>query len=149
MPEKAKYTKEEIIDAIVDMKLNKSASTKFILSFLQTELGYSQSQSYEYLKWARESIAETYNDKNEGAVEEAIGELESVMQYARTNKNYKLWFEVRKELNKIRGIYAAERVEVSGKIDHKITGMDVSIVYTNAIDITDQAKLSDNNETTN
>lgn len=136
MPEKSKYTKEEVIDAVVDMKLNKSASTKFILEFLKNELGYSQSQAYEYLKWARESICETYNDKNIAAVEESIGELESVMQYARTNKNYKLWFEIRKELNKVRGVYAADRIEVTGKIDHSITSIEVNIIDSNYIDIT-------------
>lgn len=143
MSQKSKYTKEEIIDAVIDMKLNKSASTRFILDFLMNELKYSQSQAYEYLKWARESIAETYNDKNVGAVEEAIGELESVMQYARTNKNYKLWFEIRKELNKVRGVYAADRIEVTGKIEHAITAIEVNIIDSNVIDITPESKKLD------
>lgn len=110
---KSQYTKEELITAIIDMRLNKSASVRFILEFLMKDLNYSKSQAYQYIKWAREEITETYKQNNEAAVEESVGQLEDAMQWARTNKNFKLWFELRKELNKIRGNYATEKVDIT------------------------------------
>jgi len=56
------------------------------------------------------------------------------------NKDWRLWNDLRKELNKIQGTYAAQRVEVSGKIDHQITSIEVKIIESGIIDITPEPK---------
>jgi hypothetical protein len=119
---KGKYTKEEIIDIVVTMKLKKSMSITAILDFLMNELGFGKTAAYQYVKWARESIGTTYNELNEAALEEAVGQLEEVMMYASKTKNYKLWLELRKELNKLAGLYV-EKVDLTsnGKDLSKIT----------------------------
>jgi hypothetical protein len=128
---KSQYTKEELITSIIDMRLNKSASVRFILEFLMKDLNYSKSQAYQYIKWAREEITETYKQNNEAAVEESVGQLEDAMQWARTNKNFKLWFELRKELNKIRGNYATEKVDITSAGKALPTEVVVKIINNN------------------
>ena len=109
----AKYKKEDIIDAIVKMRIEKMASTKTIIkNFLMGELGYKQAYSYDLLREARKKIIEYYNVSNEAALEEAIGQMEEMAEDAKRLKNYKLAFEIRKELSKIQGHYV-EKVDLT------------------------------------
>lgn len=113
----AKFKKEDLIDAVVKMRIEKMASTKTIIKgFLMGECGYGQAYAYELLREARKKIVEYYQVSNESAVEEAIGQLEGMAEDAKQSKNYKLAFEIRKELNKIIGAYQAQKVELSGEI---------------------------------
>ena len=69
-----KYKKEDIIDAIVKMRIESGASTKTIIqSFLMGELGYKQSYCYVLLQEARQKIVELYNTKNAELANEALG----------------------------------------------------------------------------
>jgi activator of 2-hydroxyglutaryl-CoA dehydratase len=115
-----KYKKEDLIDAVVKMRVEKMASNKTILEFLKNEIGYKQTYAYEILKEAREKIREIYKLENTAHLEEAIGQLEEMAEDAKKSKNYKLAFEIRKELSKISGHYT-EKIELNGQIDHKVT----------------------------
>lgn len=112
----AQYKKEDIIDAIVKMRTEKMASTKTIIKdFLMGELGYGQSYSYDLLREARNKIVEYYKQSSTSSVEEAIGQLEEMAEIARKDRNYKLAFEIRKELSKIQGHYI-EKIELNGQL---------------------------------
>jgi len=113
-----KYSKEELINSVIKMRLENMASTKTILSFLMTELEYGQTYSYEILKEARQQIQNYYKDLNSASLEEAIGQLEEMAEDAKRKRNYKLAFDIRKELSKIQGHYT-ERIELSGEITYK------------------------------
>jgi hypothetical protein len=109
-----KYKKEDIIDAIVKMRIEKGASTKTILKdFLMGQLKYKQSYSYELLQEARKEIVKLYSTKNEELANEALGQLESMLEDAIKAKNIKLALEVRKEISKLTGLYAAEKVDIT------------------------------------
>jgi hypothetical protein len=109
-----KYKKEDVIDAIVKMRIEKGASTKTILKdFLMGQLNYKQSYSYELLQEARKEIIKLYSTKNEELANEALGQLESMLEDAIKSKNIKLALEVRKEISKLTGLYAAEKVDIS------------------------------------
>lgn len=109
-----KYKKEDIIDAIVKMRIEKGASTKTILKeFLMGQLGYKQSYSYDLLQEARKEIVKLYSTKNEELANEALGQLESMLEDAIKSKNIKLALEVRKEISKLTGLYAAEKVDIT------------------------------------
>jgi cysteinyl-tRNA synthetase len=114
-----KYKREDLIDQIVKMRIDKMCSTKTILEFLQKEIGYKQTYSYELLKDARKKIVEIYSQQNNSSLEEAIGQMENMAEDAKKQKNYKLAFDIRKELSKIQGHYT-DRVELSGSIEHTI-----------------------------
>lgn len=114
----AKFKKEDLIDAVVKMRIEKMASTKTIIKdFLMGECGYGQAYAYELLREARKKIVEYYQVSSESAIEEAIGQLEEMAEDAKGSKNYKLAFEIRKELNKIVGAYQAQKVELSGNVN--------------------------------
>jgi hypothetical protein len=109
-----KYKKEDIIDAIVKLRIEKGASTKTIIqSFLMGELGYKQSYSYQLLQEARSKIVELYDTQNKELANEALGHLESMYEDALKQKNGKLALEIRKEISKLAGLYAATKIDVS------------------------------------
>lgn len=124
---KSSYTKDDLIAHIINLRLVENWSTKSILDFLQNDLGYRVTQSYEYIKWAKEIIKERYQATNDAAVEESIAQYENMIEKAYNSGNYKLWSELKKELNKITGIYAAEKIELSGEIK----GININIIKNN------------------
>ena len=67
------------------------------------EYGYSKPQSYQYLKWMYEEIREDLLIMKENAYEEAIAQYEEMLE--RTAENPKMWSEIRKEYNKLLGLY--------------------------------------------
>ena len=109
-----KYKKEDIIDAIVKMRIEKGSSTKTIIQeFLMNQLGYKQSYSYVLLQEAREKIVSLYNTQNKELANEALGHLESLYEDAIKGKNMKLALEIRKEISKLTGLYAAQKVDIT------------------------------------
>jgi hypothetical protein len=109
-----KYKKEDVIDAIVKMRIEKGSSTKTIIqNFLMGELGYKQSYSYELLQQARIKIVELYDTQNKELANEALGHLESMYEDAIKGKNMKLALDIRKEISKLAGLYAAEKVDIT------------------------------------
>jgi hypothetical protein len=121
---KAAYTKDDLIAQIIRLRLVENWSTKSILDFLQDDLGYGQTQSYEYIKWAKEEIKERYKRTNDAAVEEAIYQYEEMLEKAKSKGDIKLWNELKKELNKITGIYSTQKIELSGEIN----GININII---------------------
>jgi hypothetical protein len=110
---KGQWSKEDIIASVIKMRLEKMASVKTIIDFLMNDLGYSKTQSYEYLKWAREEIKEQYSLMNPAKIEEAIGQYEEALERARAAKDWRLWNDLRKELNKIEGNHAAQKTDIT------------------------------------
>jgi hypothetical protein len=109
-----KYKKEDIIDAIVKMRIEKGSSTKTIIQeFLMGQLGYKISYSYTLLQEAREKIVSLYNTQNKELANEALGHLESLYEDAIKGKNMKLALEIRKEISKLTGLYAAQKVDIT------------------------------------
>jgi hypothetical protein len=97
------------------MRIKDCASTRTILDFLQRELGYEQSAAYQYLRWAREEIKEQFNQTNPEAINEAIAQYEEMLQLIKKDKNYKLWNDMNKELNKLKGLYET-KINLSGEV---------------------------------
>ena len=109
-----KYKREDIIDAIVKMRIEKGSSTKTIIDeFLMKQLGYKQSYSYVLLQEARKKIVEIYDVKNKELANEALGHLESMYEDAIGDKNIKIALEIRKEISKLTGLYAAQKVDIT------------------------------------
>lgn len=130
MNRKGTYKKDEVIAKIIDMRLNKMASTKTIIDFLMNPtggLGMSKPQAYDYLKWAREEIKEQYSLTNPAMIEEAIGQYEESLEEARRMKDWRLWNDLKKEFNKIIGITTKQQIDVTSGGD-KIQGITFEII---------------------
>lgn len=109
------YKTEEVVNTLVSMRLSDMASVKTCLEYLK-ELGYKQTYSYQLMKYAAEKIKEYYTDMHTNALEESMGQMESLAEDAKKNKNYKLAFEVRKEMNDIMGLNET-KINLSGNIN--------------------------------
>lgn len=107
------FKTDDIINGIVKMKVEKGASNKTILDFLQNDLGYKQTYSYELLGLARKRIQEIWDKNAEAHLEEAKGQLEDMLESSIRQKNMKLALEIRKEINKLMGLYAAEKIDIT------------------------------------
>jgi hypothetical protein len=110
---KSIYQKEDIIAGVIKMRLEEMASVKTIIDFLTNTIGMSKTTAYEYLKWAREEIRDQYDLMNPSKIEEAIGQYEEALERARALKDWRLWNDLKKELNKIQGVYAKTGIDVT------------------------------------
>ena len=120
------WKKEDIINAIISMRTEKMATTKTILDFLMNDIGYGQTYSYQLIKESREKIIEIYDSNNVSKVEEAMAQLETMLQRSYQKSDYKLSYNIRQELNKLQGLYAAQKIEHSGQVG--FTGLDIQII---------------------
>jgi hypothetical protein len=116
---------ELIINALVKMRVEKWASQRTMLEFLKG-LGYKQTFAYELMAEARKQIVEIFKEEHQEAFAKAVARLEEMIE---TTKNEKIRLEAEKELNKLMGLHRPMKVEVSGKVEHQITGLDVNIQY--------------------
>jgi hypothetical protein len=127
-----KYKREDIITAIIDMRTKKGLSNKSIVEeFLRGQLGYKQSYAYTLLKEAREKISLIYKSNNESSINEAVAQLEELYEKCMRDKNTKQALEVRKELNKLLGLYSAEKIDITSGGD-KIT--EIRLIQVNKKD---------------
>jgi len=87
----------------------KGKSTHTILEFLMETVGMSRKIAYEVLQDAQKYIMEQTNEDMKVALAEAISKLEELYE----SGTDKIRLDVIKEMNKLRGLYAAEKVDVS------------------------------------
>jgi hypothetical protein len=123
------YDREFLVKKIAMMKI-KGKSTYFILEFLQNDIKMGQTTAYEVLRDAQKVINEMQLTEIETAFSEAIAQLEELYE---STSDKKLRLEIRKEISKMRGLYAAQEIKHSGEIG--IQGIDIKII-TNKDDIT-------------
>lgn len=118
------YKTEDIINNIIKMKIEKGASNKTILEFLQNELGYKMTMSYDLMREARKRIQVIWDKNYEAHLEEAKGQLEEMLEKAFKDKNLKLALSVRQELNKLMGLYQAEKIDITLEYKAKFPGVE-------------------------
>lgn len=119
MADKSKFKRQDIVQSIIKMKLEKCASQMTILNFLKNDLGLGQTNAYDLIGEANKVIVETYKDWNKDMIEKAIADLEEQRESAKLTKEKKLVLEITKEINKIKGLYI-ERIDHTSK-GEKIT----------------------------
>lgn len=116
------YDRNFLVKKIAMMRI-KGKSTYFILDFLQTEVKMGQTTAYEILKESQKVINNMLTTEIESAFSEAIAQLEELFE-STTDKRLRL--EVRKEISKMKGLYAAQEIKHSGQVG--FTGLDIQII---------------------
>lgn len=114
-----KYKKDEIVQYIIKMKLEKFCSTKTIIDFICKEFNYKKAYAYVLIKQANDLILEMNKEMNINAMEIAIAELESQREIAKSSGNLKLVFNISTEIYKLKQLYI-ERIQHSGEINYKV-----------------------------
>jgi IS30 family transposase len=111
---KSKWKKDDLIAAVIKMRLEEMSSVKTIIDFLMSDdIGMSKTTAYQYLAWAREEIKDQYDLMNPSKIEEAIGQYEEALERARQIKDWRLWNDLKKEMNKIQGVYAKQTMDIT------------------------------------
>lgn len=119
LSEVKKGEKEQIINALVKMRIEKFSSQKTMLDFLMNQLGYKRTYAYELLDLARKRIGEIFKEEHEDAYEAAVGRLQEIIE---TTTSEKIRLEATKELHKLQGIYKPQRIDVTSN-GKEIKGM--------------------------
>jgi protein-disulfide isomerase-like protein with CxxC motif len=103
-----KYDREFLVAKIAMMRI-KGKSTHTILEFLMEEVGMSRKIAYEVLQDAQKYIMEQTNEDTKVAFSEAIQRLEILYE----DGDNKTRLDVLKELNKLRGLYATQKIDIT------------------------------------
>lgn len=110
-----RHDKDKIVEEVVKMRIKDLASTPTILDYIMKNAGVKQAQAYNYLEDAQKIISGMYKDIRQSALEEAIAQLQTLLEQATTVADK---LKVRQELSKIQGLYI-EKLELNGEITFK------------------------------
>jgi hypothetical protein len=116
--EKKSFDKEQVVMALVKMRIEECATTKTMLDFCMNELGYEQTYSYTLIKLSKIKINEIFKEEHEESFYAAMGRLEETIE---RTKNEKVRLDAQKELNKLLGLHKPQRVDVTSN------GKDLSV----------------------
>jgi hypothetical protein len=126
------FDRELLVSKIAMMRIE-GKSTHFILEFLKDSIKMGQTTAYEVLREAQDYIVKMTNQDLEKAYSEAIQQIERKMDSVSDKKT---WLQFRAELNKLQGLYAAQKVEHSGQVG--FTGVDIQIITNNGTQSTQE-----------
>lgn len=103
-----KYDRDFLVAKISLMRI-KGKSTQSILEFLMEKIGMSRKIAYEILQSSQKLILTQICEDSKIAFAEAIVRLEDLYE----NGNEKVKLDVIKEMNKLRGLYAADKIDIT------------------------------------
>lgn len=112
------YDREFLVGKVSMMRI-KGKSTYFILDFLMEKVGMSRKVAYEVLADAQKLIIEMQKSEIDVAIAEAMARLEELYE----NADGKLKLEVQKEINKLKGLYSAEKIDITLDFKAKFPGI--------------------------
>jgi hypothetical protein len=116
------FDRELLVSKIAMMRIE-GKSTHFIMEFLRDTIKMGQTTAYEVLREAQDYIVKMTNQDLEKAYSEAIQQIERKMDSVSDKKT---WLQFRAELNKLQGLYAAQKIEHSGQVG--FSGIDIQII---------------------
>ncbi len=105
------YDRQFLVAKIAMMRI-KGKSTHTILEFLQENIGMSRKIAYEILQDAQNYIMEITDRDTERAFANAIQRLEEIFELGTIKEK----LDAQKEINKLMGLYATQKIEVSGAV---------------------------------
>ncbi len=103
-----KYDREFLVTKVAMMRI-KGKSTHTLLEFLMGQIGMSRKIAYEVLTDAQKYIMDITDKDVNKAFTNAIQRLEELYENG-TNKER---LETQKEINKLMGLYAADKVDIT------------------------------------
>jgi hypothetical protein len=106
--------REDMINDIIDLKINQGYSQLNILNHLKTTLGLSESYSYELMRNAKDQIDLLTVRAFKDDMNEVISHWETLYQKAVAENNLFVAKDVLDKISKIKGLYLERSV-----IEHK------------------------------
>lgn len=124
--ENREWSKEDIVLALIKMRIEKFATTKTMLDFLMNKLGYAQTYAYELLKISKARIEKIFKEGHEESFYNAVARLEEMIEETKSERHR---LAVQIEMNKLLGLHKPQRVDItSGGKEMAITEVIVKIV---------------------
>jgi hypothetical protein len=108
--ENRNFDKDQIVSALVKMRIEKFATTKTMLDFLMNDLDYCQTRAYDYIKISKEKVSEIFKEEWELSFANAQARLEEMIEVTR---NEKFRLEAQKELNKLLGLHRPQKIDIT------------------------------------
>lgn len=115
-----KYSKADLVQIIVKKKVDDKASPHTLLTFLMNEMGFKMAYAYEIMRMANDYIKAIWEKNVTDAMADAMADLLSQEEDAKRRKDNRLALEIRKEINKIQGLY-------TNKLDITSDGQPIQI----------------------
>lgn len=103
-----KYDREFLVTKVAMMRI-KGKSTHTLLEFLMDQVGMSRKIAYEVLGDAQKYIMDITDKDIAKAFTNAIQRLEELYENGTTKER----LEIQKEINKLMGLYASEKVDIT------------------------------------
>jgi hypothetical protein len=116
---------EQIVMALVKMRIERFATTKTMLDFLMKDLGFGMTRSYQLVNEAKEKISEIFKEETEQSFNNAVGRLEEMIE---STKNEKMRLEAQKELNKLLGLHKPQKLDLTSAGEQLPTEIVVKII---------------------
>ena len=125
------YKREEIIDIIIKMRIEKGATYLTIRTFLKEKFGYEQAFCYELLRNAKQEINDRSIQLFGEDLKEDIERFENLLEQALIDKDKKEARENLKEIAKLKGHYV-ERTDITSN-GKDIT--EIKLIHINGKDV--------------
>lgn len=110
---KRHYSTIQVINDIHKMMVTDMTPVRDVLAFIMEKYKVSKTGAYEYLKLFREDYESLTYINREEQLTDAITQLEKHVELLIKEGNKKLALEYKKEIHKLLGLYAAQKVEVN------------------------------------
>lgn len=107
------WHKQDVIDVIIKMRTEQMCASGTIYAFLKEVYDIEKSYAGELIKEASEQVAEIVKENNKNRLENTVAMYENMIQEAYLNKDRKLALQIQADLNKLLGLYAAQKVDVT------------------------------------
>lgn len=108
--------RQDIIDEIIELRINQGYSNINLLNYLINQKGLSQPYAYELMRNAKSTIAEMTLAAFKEDIENELARWESLYQKAIEDHNIMLAKDIQKEISKIKGLYI-ERQEITHNLE--------------------------------
>ncbi len=103
------YDRDILTKEIVQMRI-KGASTNTIILYLTEKVGMCKKLAYDILRDVHQEFIEMMRDRNKSDFEEAVAYLEHLLE---NTYERKVQLEIAKELNKLKGVYKANKIDIT------------------------------------
>lgn len=121
-------TRQDILNDLFDLKIKRGFTEFQLREYLMSPpYNYSLRNTQIYLKLLREYFTDVLKEDREYSLNSTIEKLERIEQDLLNDKDRRLSLEYRKEINKLRGIYPTQKVDLTSN------GKDIipQVIYLN------------------
>jgi hypothetical protein len=113
---------EKLFEMIIDKIYGQAQTTSTVVKWLKKQYGLETSRSYEVIREAKKWFGEYMKAYDETTLDDVLNILKNNIEEAKKTKNLKEVRESLKEISKLKGFYAPEKIEHTHNIEQPLFG---------------------------